>query len=85
VNQQIDTTSQQSPGNEPQKLTEAQQAQAPRTLAQLLKGDSGATTLETALLLAAIALPSYVILQACLGMLVDHYRMTTTLLALPLP
>lgn len=51
----------------------------------LASDDSGATTLETALLLAAIGIPSFFIIQACLGLLVDHYRMTVTLLALPLP
>jgi hypothetical protein len=63
------------------------QEEAPQAsvLTRLVKEDSGATTLEWGLLLAAIALPSFFILQACLGLLVDHYRMTTTLLALPLP
>ena len=65
---------------------EASTAQKPMDmLTRLVKEDKGATTLEWALLLAAIGLPSYFILQACLGMLVDYYRMTTTLLALPLP
>ncbi len=65
--------------------TQEEQAPRPDVLTRLIKEDSGATTLEWALLLAAIGLPSYFILQACLGILVDHYRMTTTLLALPLP
>lgn len=47
--------------------------------------ESGATTLEWALLLAAIALPSYFILSVALAMLVDYYRMMTTLNALPFP
>ncbi len=72
--------------NQPiEKISENTGEFQPRTLAGLVKEDSGATTLETALLLAVIAVPSYYILNACLGMLVDHYKMTTTLLALPLP
>jgi hypothetical protein len=51
----------------------------------LADDESGATTLEFALLLACIAFPAYFILQAALGMLIDYYRMTMTLLALPLP
>lgn len=47
--------------------------------------DEGATTLEWTLLLAAIALPSYFIINLCVNLLVDHYRMMTTLNALPFP
>ena len=46
---------------------------------------SGTTTLEWALLLAALALPSYVIITMALETLVGHYRMMTTLNALPFP
>ncbi|MAE61063.1 MAG: hypothetical protein CMJ49_06870 [Planctomycetaceae bacterium] len=46
---------------------------------------SGATTLEWALLLAFIALPSYYVIQLALGILVGHYRILTTMNALPLP
>jgi len=51
-----------------------------------LGGDeAGATTLEWALLLAAIALPSYFILRMALAALVDYYRMMTLINALPFP
>jgi len=45
----------------------------------------GATTLEWALLLAAIALPSYVIFVMLLETLVAHYRMMVMLNHLPFP
>ncbi len=45
----------------------------------------GATTLEWALLLAAIAIPSYFIITMALETLLGHYRMMTTLNALPFP
>lgn len=45
----------------------------------------GATTLEWALLLAAIGLPSYWLIQLALNVLVGHYQMMTTLNALPFP
>ncbi|MBI1337420.1 MAG: hypothetical protein GC164_10710 [Phycisphaera sp.] len=47
--------------------------------------DRGATTLEWALLLAAIALPSYFILKLALETLTAHYQMMTTLNNLPFP
>ena len=47
--------------------------------------ECGATTLEWAMLLAGIALPAYFIINICLNLLVDHYRMMTTLNALPFP
>ncbi len=47
--------------------------------------DSGATTLEWALLLAAIAIPSYWIIKQSLILLTDYYRMMTTLNGLPFP
>lgn len=47
--------------------------------------EAGATTLEWALLLAAIALPSYWLMQLALNVLIGHYRMMTTLNALPFP
>jgi Flp pilus assembly pilin Flp len=56
-----------------------------RRLRQLLADTRGATTLEWALLLGAIALPSYYIIQAALTALVAHYQMITTLNALPFP
>ena len=51
----------------------------------LARCQSGATTLEWALLLAAIALPSYIILRIALATLVDYYRMMTLINALPFP
>ena len=51
-----------------------------------LAGDqSGATTLEWALLLAALAIPSYVIITMALETLLGHYRMMTVLNGLPFP
>jgi Flp pilus assembly pilin Flp len=50
-----------------------------------LQRDQGATTLEYVLLLAAIALPSYVIVQMGLATLFGHYRMITTINGLPFP
>jgi hypothetical protein len=47
--------------------------------------DRGATTLEWALLLAAIAIPSYWIIKQSLILLTDYYRMMTTLNGLPFP
>lgn len=49
------------------------------------RDEQGATTLEWALLLAAIALPSYWLMQLALNVLVGHYQMMTTLNALPFP
>ena len=46
---------------------------------------AGATTLEWALLLAAIAIPSYFIITTALETLLGHYRMMTTINALPFP
>jgi len=47
--------------------------------------ESGATTLEWALLIAAIAIPSAWIMNFALNLLVMHYRMLTTLNSLPFP
>ena len=54
-------------------------------LRKLAKDQQGATTLEFALLLGAIAIPSYYIIQAALSALVAHYQMITTLNGLPFP
>ncbi len=51
----------------------------------LQRDESAATTLEWALLLAAVALPSYWTIKIALGLLTDHYRMMTTINALPFP
>ena len=45
----------------------------------------GATTLESALLLAAFVLPSYFIIKMLLGLLLSYYQMMTTLNSLPFP
>lgn len=50
-----------------------------------LGDQSGATTLEWALLLAFIAIPSYYVIRLALATLVGHYRLLTTINALPLP
>jgi len=50
-----------------------------------LNDQQGATTLEWALLLAAIALPSWFIIRMALATLVGHYRMMAALNALPFP
>ncbi len=55
------------------------------SLRELTHGQQGATTLEWALLLGAIAIPSYYIIQMALATLVAHYQMITTLNALPFP
>ena len=51
----------------------------------LAKNQRGATMLEWTLLLAAIALPSYFIINMVLSALVGQYRMMTTLNGLPFP
>ena len=51
----------------------------------LHRDESAATTLEWALLLAAIGLPSYVIIQLAIDALVGHYRMMTMINSLPFP
>ncbi len=59
------------------------QAQSPRQ--HLGQDESAATSLEWALLLAAIAIPSYYVFATALAALMGHYQMITTLTALPLP
>lgn len=56
-----------------------------RTLRRLARNQHGGTTLEWALLLGVIAIPSYYIIQAALSALVAHYQMITTLNGLPFP
>ncbi len=56
-----------------------------RCLRKLALDQRGATTLEWALLLGVIAIPSYYIIQAALSALVAHYQMVTTLNGLPFP
>lgn len=50
-----------------------------------MRDESGAVTLEWALLLAAIALPSWYIIKLCLQTLIGHYQMMTMLNSLPFP
>jgi len=52
---------------------------------KLLADQSGATSLEWALLLAAIGLPAWFILNGALNLLVAHYRMMTMINSLPFP
>jgi hypothetical protein len=56
-----------------------------RTARRLRRDESGATTLEWALLLAVVAIPSYWIFKTCLNMLVDYYHMMSMLNSLPFP
>ena len=56
-----------------------------RKFARLLRDDRGTTSLEWALLLGAIALPSVYIFTMSLGIIVDYYRMMTQITSLPLP
>jgi len=56
-----------------------------RCLRRLACNQQGGTTLEWALLLGVIAIPSYYIIQVALSALVAHYQMITTLNALPFP
>ena len=68
------------PNGQPQHAAETELA-SPR----LLGGEGGATSLEWALLLGAIAIPSYLIITTLLRTLVGYYQMMTTLNALPFP
>jgi len=54
-------------------------------VARFHRGVQGATMLEWALLLAAVALPSYFIMRIALEALIGHYRMVTTVNGLPFP
>lgn len=56
-----------------------------RPLRTLLTDQRGANSIEWALLLGVIAIPSYYLIQAALNALVLHYQMATTLNALPFP
>ncbi|MCE9592522.1 MAG: hypothetical protein K8S99_18600 [Planctomycetes bacterium] len=53
--------------------------------APLIADEEGATSLEWALLLAAIALPSYYIIRMLLNIVAELYRMNTSLNAVPFP
>ena len=56
-----------------------------RLIRRVARDQQGATTLEWALLLGVIAIPSYAIIQLALSALVAHYQMVTTLNGLPFP
>lgn len=56
-----------------------------RSLRRLVCEEKGATTLEWAMLLMAIAIPSVTILAFSLDLLVRHYRMLTAVNSLPFP
>jgi len=47
--------------------------------------ENGQMTIEWALVLAAVALPSIVILRLCLNIIVAHFQMVTFLQGLPFP
>jgi hypothetical protein len=51
----------------------------------LLADEQAATTLEWALLLAAIGLPSYFVVKLSLEALIGHYQMMTAINGLPFP
>jgi Flp pilus assembly pilin Flp len=51
----------------------------------LLADDRGATTLEWALLLAAVGLASLYFFNLALQTLIAHYQLTTTINSLPFP
>lgn len=56
-----------------------------RSLTTLHADQTGATTLEWTLLLAAIAIPCYWVVKFALEALVGYYQMQTTITALPFP
>ncbi|MBI1367516.1 MAG: hypothetical protein GC162_02565 [Planctomycetes bacterium] len=61
------------------------EANAPTCPPGLIADQVGATTLEWALLLAAIALPSYYIIRMSMTLLVGHYQMMSLINSLPFP
>ncbi len=56
-----------------------------RAFRRMLHDQRGTTSLEWALLLGAIALPSVYLFTMSLGVVVDYYRMMTQITSLPLP
>ncbi len=54
-------------------------------MSKLLQQDDAATSLEWALILGAVAIPSYWMSQFALSLLVEHYRMIALLNSLPGP
>ena len=59
--------------------------QADRTLRMFSGDEAGQTTIEYALLLAAVALPSIYVFRQLLAVLAEHYSMITFLETLPYP
>ncbi len=55
------------------------------SLRSLLSDEQGATTLEYALLLAAIGIPSWYVVQTAIYALIGHYQMMTAINSLPFP
>lgn len=68
-------------------LTRSKRRRPPmsRAMRRLMRSKRGATMLETVLLLAAIAIPSYVIIRLALRALLGFYHMMVTLIELPFP
>ena len=52
---------------------------------RLALGEQGQVTIEWALVMAAFALPMYVVLRLCVAVLVAHYQMTSFLVTGPFP
>ena len=50
-----------------------------------LRDERGQTALEWTLLLAAIAIPSYLVIRVAVLTLIAHYQMVTVLNGLPFP
>lgn len=65
--------------------TTTEQTESPETLRSLIADEQGATTLEWALLLAAIGIPSWYIMQTAIHALTGHYQMMTAINSLPFP
>lgn len=56
------------------------------SLLRRLHGDqAGQVTLEWALILVVVVLPSFYLMRIFLGLLVDHWQMVTFLETLPFP
>ena len=56
-----------------------------RTSRTLMLDESGAVTVEWALLIAVFGIPMILLVQQMLQLLGAHYRMMTFLLSMPLP
>lgn len=52
---------------------------------QRLRDDRGATMLEWCLLLAAVAIPAWIIIRIGLATLAGHYGLVTTINQMPFP